>query len=183
MVDFYEKITDMQGTLEGIARKIPGFGGYLRKDDRRNADAMLRDHLVLVFEEQADRFHGLQIRLIEASGIGYMEHVQRIAGKLQTFIDRIRTAARGYSGVFDAVKVRDDELNALYAFDNALLAYLDQLVGGLQHMETAIGTDEIAEVLRQLDQIVTEANNTFQKRAEAMISVQVSSAASDSPES
>jgi hypothetical protein len=108
-----------------------------------------------------------------------MEQVQHIAGKLQTFIDRIRTAARGYAGVFDAVKVRDDALSALYAFDSALLGYQDQLATGLQALESALGTDQVADVLRQLDQVITDANNTFLKRGEAMIGVQASSSTSE----
>jgi hypothetical protein len=168
MPDFFEKITEMQGGLEDLIRKLPGFKGYLEKQDRRAADKLLREHLVRVFEEQLNEFTRLQNRLVDEGGIMHMERVQRITTLLQTFIDRIETAARGYGGVFDAIKVKEDELARLYAFDNTLLVYQEQLVAGLQQFAETMGTDEFPGVLTQLEDLVSEANDTFRRRVEAI---------------
>ncbi|HOA22869.1 MAG: hypothetical protein WBH90_13430 [Aggregatilineales bacterium] len=168
MADFYQKITEQRGSLDKIARKIPGFKGYLEKEDRRAADRLLRERLVRAFEEQQTRFTRLQRDLVDAGGLQYMERVQRIDGLLQTFIDRVRTASSGYAGLTDPIKVRETELERLYAFDNALLAYQDQFAAGLEQLEQVIGTSEVGGVLRQLEDVVTEANNTFKRREEAM---------------
>lgn len=168
MADFYQKITEEYGSLEKLAQKIPGFGGYMELNDRRAADRLLRERLARVFEEQLTRFTRLQRDLVEAGGIQYMERVQLIDTKLRTFIDRVKTAALGYAGVFDPIKVREEELQRLYAFDNALLTYQDQLAAGLSQLEEVIGTEEVGGVLRQLENVVTEANNTFKRREEAM---------------
>jgi hypothetical protein len=168
MADFYQKITEQRGTLDNIARKIPGFKGYLEKEDRRAADRLLRERLVRAFEEQQTRFTRLQRDLVDAGGLQYMERVQMIDSRLQTFIDRVRTAPSGYAGLMDPLKVRETELERLYAFDNALLAYQDQFAAGLEQLEPVLGTGEVGGVLRQLEDIVTEANNTFKRREEAM---------------
>ena len=172
MADFYQKIADMQGSVEELIRKIPGFKGYFEKQDRRAADRLLREHLVRVFEEQLGEFTRLQKRLIDAGGIMYMERVQSIDTKLRTFIDRIESAASGYAGLFDAVKIEEDALARVYAFDNALLIYQDQFAAGLERFAEALGTDEVVGVLIQFDDIVTEANNTFKRRVEAMQGLQ-----------
>lgn len=168
MPDFYQKITEEQGSLEDLVRKLPGFKGYFNKNDRRAADRLLREQIARKFEEQQTRFVRLQRELVEAGGLKYMERVQRIDTKLQTFIDRVKTASLGYGGLFDAIKVQEDDLQRLYAFDNALLAYQDQLATGLQELEQVIGTDgDVRRVLNQLENVVTEANNTFKRREEA----------------
>ena len=56
----------------------------------------------------------------------------------------------------------------MYAFDSALLIYHSQFADGLQQFEASIGGEGTKEILRQLDSIVTEANNTFKERSEVM---------------
>jgi hypothetical protein len=175
MPDFYQKIQEDQGAVEDLIRKIPGFKGYFEKQDRRGADRLLREYLVRVFEEQLGAFTSLQRDLIDSpGGIMQMERVQNITTKLQTFIDRIGSAAQGYAGLFDATKVDQDDLARLYAFDNGLLQYQAQFGEGLGAFEAAIGNDEVdmKNVLRQLDSIVTEANDMFKRRTEAMQGLQ-----------
>lgn len=168
MVDFYQKITDMQGSLEDLIRKVPGFKGYFEKQDRRAADNLLRDHIKLQFQEQLAELDLVSQQMIAKSGLEFMDRIQGIQSKLQTFIDRINTAAQGYAGMFDAIKVKEDALARIYAFDNALLTYQEQFSEGLKHLRETLGTSEMAGVLDQLDSIVTEANNTFKHRVEAI---------------
>jgi hypothetical protein len=170
MADFYHKITADQGSVEELIRKIPGFKGYFEREDRREADRLLRDYLVRVFEEQLAEFNRIQRDLVDAGGIEYMERAQRVDTKLRTFIDRIAAAARGYAGLFDAIKIEQDDLQRVYAFDQALLGYQDQLVAGLAQLDKAVGSEEtdVGAVLRQLESVVTEANNTFERRSEVM---------------
>jgi hypothetical protein len=174
MVDFFQRIVDSQGSVEDLIRKIPGFKGYFDKQDRRAADRLLREHLVRVFNEQLTEFTQLQKRLVDKGGFAYMERVQSIDSRLRTFIDRIESAAQGYAGLFDAIKVKEDALARVYAFDNALLAYQSQFAAGLQRLAEVIGTDEVENVLTQLEDVVMEANNTFLRRVEAIQGLQES---------
>lgn len=168
MSDFYKRITDMQGSVESIVRKVPGFKGYFEKQDRRAADKLLRDKLAREFQSQLAEFSRLQVRLVDSGGIKLMSRVQSINTRLQTLIDKIESAPQGYAGVFDATKVNEDTLKGIYAFDNGMLAYEDQLATGLKSLADAIGTDGVSGVLDQLDALVTEMGNTFSKRTDAM---------------
>jgi hypothetical protein len=172
MADFYQKITDMQGTLEDIVRKVPGFSGYLEKDDRRAADRLLRDQIARRFEELLTEFTRVQQQVVEKTGLQYMERIQGIDTKLRTFIDRIESAAQGYAGLFDSIKIKEDGLVRLYAFDNALLTYQDQFSSGVAQLEQSLDGGEVTPILNQLDQIAIEANNTFLRRVEAIQGLQ-----------
>jgi hypothetical protein len=69
MADFFQKVTENQGTVEDLIRKIPGFKGYFEKEDRRAADGLLREQLVRQFEEVRTEFTRLQRELIDSGGI------------------------------------------------------------------------------------------------------------------
>jgi len=172
MPDFYQKITDMHGGVEEIARKIPGFRGYFEREDRRAADRLLREKLSRAFGDRLEQFTRVQRRLIDAGGIQYMEKVKVVDMKLRTLIDRVESAAEGYAGLFDAVKVDETSLTGVYAFDNALFAYQDQLATGLNELGDAIGSEEIGPVLDELENVVVEIVRTFDRRVEAMQGMQ-----------
>ena len=169
---FYERIVAMQGTLERVARKLPGFAGYLEREDRRAADELLRGKLVRIYGESLDMLTRLENQLVDEGGMAYMEQVQRIDTELVTFIDRVRTAARGYGGAFDAVKVDEAALGKLYAFDEALLVYSDQLAGGLASLRESIGSEAVKGVLDELDMLLAEMRNVLNRRSEALLSLQ-----------
>jgi hypothetical protein len=172
MPDFYQKITDMHGSIEELARKIPGFKGYFEKEDRRAADRLLREKLSHVFGESLEEFTRLQRQLIDAGGMQHMEKAKVIDVKLRTFIDKVESAADGYAGLFDPVKVDEGSLAGVYAFDNALLAYRDQLATGLKEFGDAIGSEEIGPVLDELENVVVEIVRVFDRRVEAMQGMQ-----------
>ena len=174
MVDFYKRITDMQGSVEELVRKVPGFKGYFEKQDRRAADRLLREKLARGFAEQAQEFTRLQRRLIDAGGMKYMERVQNIDTRLRTLIDKIESAPVGYAGLFDAVKVNEQALASIYVFDNGMFVYLDQLATGLKSLGDAVGGENVGGVLGQLDDLVSEASNLFAKRVEALQGLQSS---------
>jgi len=169
MSDLYSKITDSRGLLEKIASKIPGFGGYMERETRRTADKMLRDTIVNRYGEQMGRIARLQTELISSGGIEHLDELQTAATKLQTFSDLIKTAAYGYSGFFEAVKVNEGELAKLYAFDNALLENVAQVASAVDNIEASVGGDGLPAAIRNLITVATECNTTFERRKEVLM--------------
>ncbi len=172
MADFYKRVTEMQGTVEDLVRQVPGFKGYFEKQDRRAADRLLREKLVRGLNEQMQEFTRIQRRLIDAGGMKYMGRVQSIDTRLGTLIDKIDSAPQGYAGLFDAVKVDEQVLASVYAFDSGLLAYQDQLASGLKALADAVGTDGVDHVLDQLDGLVGEMSGMFGRRVDVLRGVQ-----------
>jgi hypothetical protein len=172
MPDFYKKITEGENTIESLVRRIPGFKGYLERQDRRAADKLLREKLSRGFEGQLREFTRLQKRLVDQGGLKYMDRAQAVDVKLRTFVDKVESAVQGYSGLFDAVKVDEEALARVYAFDNALFEYEDQLASGLKRLAEVIGTDEVSGVLDELEQVAAEALRMFDRRGEAMQNMQ-----------
>jgi len=170
MADLFQKITDAKSLVEKIAGKIPGFGGYLEKETRRDADKLLRDTIVNRYGEQLSRVSTLQTQLISSGGIEHVDDLQDAATRLQRFMDMVKTAAYGYSGFFDAVKVKEDELAKLYTFDNALLENVAKVASAIDNIEASIGSDGLPAAIRNLVTIVADCNTTFERRKEVLLS-------------
>ena len=170
MADLYDKLKGSQGLFGKIASMIPGFSGYVDRETRREADAILRETIANRYSEQLGRIGSLQVQLIGSGGIEHVDDLQDAANRLQRFIDMVRTAARGYAGLFDAVKINEPELEKIYRFDLALLENVAQVAAAVDNVEASIGAEGLPAALRHLSSVVGETNTTFERRKEVLTS-------------
>ena len=169
MVDSYGKVQESQSGLEKLLAKIPGWGGYQERQNRRKADQILRQTLSEKLATQRRNLDTAQKDLINHGKLDLIDDVGSAVTQLQTFIDRVRTATYGYSGMFDAVKVNEGELEQMYNFDAALFEYEDRLAAATARLREAISTGEgIVETIRIIQDICREANATFDQREHVM---------------
>ncbi len=168
MSDLFGKITSEQNFVEKIASKIPGFSGYLEKENRRAADKLLRLEVARSYEEQWARVSQIQSDLVAAGRIDLIDDLERAALKLRTFIDQMKTASYGYSGFFDAVKVKEDDLAKLYEYDNALLENVSKVSAAIDNVEASLDTDDLPNAIRHLTKVAGEANTAFEHRQEVL---------------
>lgn len=171
-MDFRKIVESSKGGFEGLMGKIPGYKGYKEKELRRQADKLLRGKVADEIDAQRRRLSEQQMELINAGLIEYTDDLDRAVVKLQTLVDRIRTASYGYRGFFDAVKVKEEQLDALYAFDSALLNGVPEITEAIDNVERAIGNKEdIMPTIRALVKTVTKMNELFSKREETIYQV------------
>ena len=170
MGDLYERVSDSRGWLEKLVGKIPGYKGYKEKEMRRDSDKLLRDALAAQMAVLRQRMDDLQKQMISAGRFEYLDEMGNATTKLQTFIDRVQKASYGYAGLFGAVRVKEDELDRLYDFDNQLMGYSERLTTSLSSLETAIPSGEgLADAVRQILSICAEANQTFDMREQVIL--------------
>src|SRR5512134_538905 len=151
MDQFFEKVTSQQDPFKKLASYIPGFSGYIDRQNRRDADKLLRDTVARRFEEQWKRASQLQSDMVSNGMIAYVDDMEKASIQLRTFIDKITTAPRGYSGLFDAVKINEEELRALYQFDYAFFELSDQIGRALDNIEASLGDkDGLPATIRHL---------------------------------
>jgi hypothetical protein len=170
MADLYDKIKDSQGLLGKIAGMIPGFSGYMARETRREADKMVRETVANRYGEQLSRISDLQVQLITSGGIDWVDDLQDAATRLQRFIDMVRTAAYGYSGLFDAIKVNEAELAKLYSFDLALLDNATKVAAAIDNVEASVGGEGMPAAVRHLSSVIGEANTAYERRKEVLAS-------------
>ena len=169
MDDFFQKVTSQQDPFKRLASIIPGFRGYIERQNRRDADKILRDTVARRFEEHYQRASHLQTDLVSAGKIQFVDDMEKAVIKLRTFIDKISTAPRGYSGMFDAVKINEKELESIYQFDAAFFDLAEQVGRGLDNVEASLA-DEAAlpAAIRNITSLARLAVETYNKRSEAV---------------
>jgi hypothetical protein len=168
--DARDAVESSMGGLESIARMIPGYRGYKEKELRREADKLLRLQVAGKLDDQRKRLSELQVQLVSQAKIEYVDDLDRAVSKLQLLIDRVRTASYGYAGLFDAIKVKEDQLDALYEFDEQMLGSVDEIAEEVDHVSSAISAKEgVGEAIVDLVGVVEGANRTFGLREDAIL--------------
>ncbi|MFN2269996.1 MAG: hypothetical protein ACK2US_04105 [Anaerolineae bacterium] len=171
--DIFEKVKGSRNLVEKLGSIIPGWKGYQERQERRSADQLMRQTLAEKMTAQRKRLDVAQQELINSGKLDLVDDVGRAVTQLQTFIDRVRLASYGYSGLFDAVKINQDELEQMYNFDAALFEYVDRLDTANDRLIEAIDTGEgLKEVIRIVQDICREANATFDEREHVLLGTQ-----------
>ena len=157
--DFFKKILSY----------IPGFKGYVERQARRDSDKLLRDTIFKRFRELEGRVSSLQRDFINHGELAYVDDLEAAAIKLRTFADRVRTAPRGYSSLFAAVKINEDELAKLYEFDSNLLASSDEVGRAIDNVQASVGTDGLPAAIRNLEAVSQQCVDAYNRREEVVV--------------
>jgi len=168
MSDLFDRVTSQQDPLKKLMAKIPGFKGYIARADRRSADKILRETISDQFQALWQRLSSIQRDLVNAGRIDVMDEVEIAAVRLRQFIDRIKTAAYGYSGFFDATKVNEAELEKVYQYDLTLVSMGGEVSSAIDNLEASIDTDGFPASIRNLNQKTQNCLDAFNKRSEVM---------------
>ncbi|HEV7224313.1 MAG TPA: hypothetical protein VGN42_16510 [Pirellulales bacterium] len=144
-----------RGAIEELVRRVPGFHGYLERAYRRESDALLRQHLAERLEHAKRSLDGATRALADSAQLDLLPQFDRVRGKLDKMIGRLRGAMRGYSGVFDLVRIDEGVLDTIYAHDLALSEKIEDVVKRLEAGSRSAPPTaaSISEMLGQLDEI------------------------------
>ncbi len=167
MTDLFQKVTDSQDAFKKLASKIPGFDGYIERQNRRAADKLMRETIADRFQALWTRTSELQTDLVNEGMIVYIDDMERAAIQLRTFIDKIRTASYGYSGMFDAAKINEDELAQLYSFDQGFFLAAEEIGRALDNVEASLQDEAgLPAAIRNVTTLARETTEAFKQRSE-----------------
>lgn len=149
-----------------LAEKVPGYSGYKQKEMRREADKLLRETIAARMRTVKTQLDGLQQDLISAGKLDLLDETGSAATQIQTFIDRVRTASYGYSGLFSATRVKEEDLERIYEFDATLLDYADRIEAAIAQAKADLEGEGLRSSILAIRDIAREANATFDQRRE-----------------
>lgn len=160
------------GVIQRLARRgaqtlqsFPGYSGYRDKEDRRDADRRVRDHLVQEYRRQLDRVERVARNLADDRKITAIGPVDDFARAIRHLSDRINTATYGYGGLFSDRDVDESALDQLRLFDEGMLSGVGQLDESIGALETAYGADgDLRTPARTGRELVSRLNERFDTR-------------------
>lgn len=95
--------------------------------------------------------------------------MEEAAIKLRAFVNRMRNASYGYSGLFNSVQINSKELEQIYEFDVALLEEVDQISSAVDNLGASLGTDGFPAAIRHLVTLSEEVISAFNRREEVIL--------------
>ena len=120
-------IKSKESFFERIKRIIPGYDGYANRDNARELDTQLRGQLALKLEQNRSKIRETVSNYSKNGRLFQASDMDKIEKKNDTAIAKFRSAARGYSGAFDVVKIMDDKLSKIYDFDTSLITGVEEI--------------------------------------------------------
>lgn len=173
MENLSELVSSGKSGLQKLWEKIPGIKGYEKLEDRRDTDKIVRENISQRFSEQWNRISAIEKDLAKGAGIMYLSDLESAALKIRQFADRIKTAAYGYAGLTDAVKVDDIALQQLYDYDLYLFDLADTVAKSIDAVEDAVSANSgIDTAIRELNKVAQECITALNRRAEVKLGTQ-----------
>lgn len=172
--NLYDKIQDESSGLGNLLSKIPGLSGYMEKGRRREADQLLRETIAARLEQTRVELGTVQAELSRdiILAMDHAEPLGRVDTALRGLMGKVKDAPQGYAGFFDAVKVKEDDLERIYAFDESLLGFADQIQAGVDALAKAVRDGgDVSDAIRTLNSTVLEANSTWSNRDEVVLGI------------
>ncbi len=166
---FANAARDNMGAIEKLIKGLPGVSGYVDKELRRDADKRVRELLAARLDEQKQALFNIQKSLLNSGGLKYVDDVDGSVQKLQTLIDRIKTASYGYAGFFDPVRIKEEELIALHKFDVAMMERTVDVEAAVDEVGGAVDSgDGILDAVGTLNDLLSELNTLYKRRSDAV---------------
>ena len=173
MENLSDLVSSQKSGLQKLWEKIPGIKGYEKLEDRRDTDKIVRENIAQRFSEQWDRISAIEKDFAKGAGILYLSDLESAALKIRQFADRIKTAAYGYAGLSDAVKVDDVALQQIYDYDLYLFDLADTVKASVDKVEDAAAANAgIDTAGRDLDKVAQECLTALNRRAEVKFGTQ-----------
>ncbi|HYU31215.1 MAG TPA: hypothetical protein VEW48_03565 [Thermoanaerobaculia bacterium] len=166
----YEEAKAQRNVLERLGAKIPGFRGFQDRELRRAVDKLQREHIAGEIGRLKTTLRDRARAYTDAGQIALLGPFDRLDRQLDGLSQTVRFADYGATGLFDAVKIGEAELQKLYDFDLSLLddlAALKTEVAGIP----APGASDAAAALDQVQQHVRAVEDKWRGREQVISNV------------
>lgn len=160
--------------LERIAAFIPGFRGYKEKEIRRESDKLIRNHLYLKLSHEKTDLRAIEQKLADRRYFDVLVGMDRLLAKMDRVVEKVNHAPEGYSGFFDAVKVREDSLDRMIAFDSKLIDGVAALGTEIDAFKADLASGATANLNTRVQNVTDKLESlesTFDQRNEVIMGV------------
>ncbi len=164
MPDIREKVEEDRGLIKKIQLKIPGYAGYRRREDIRNADILLRNQVADQVKKVRSDLEGVRDDLAAAGKYQGLQPVGNLIFLLQATEGRVRHAEGGYSGISANIRVEEPELDKLYEYDYSMLTALDQCAAVIPMIRSAADPASFNTALKAFGDALKTFDQTFDQR-------------------
>jgi len=146
---------------------IPGFRGYKLKEQRREADRIVRDYIYNLLAHARDDLSRCFQILNDAKVTEILEPTNQLIAKLDRVAEKINRAAYGYSAFFDSARIDTPQLDQMLQYDTQLTDTARKLADTISNFKTNLTENKLEDTRNmelQISNSITELENAFDKR-------------------
>ncbi|MGA3111593.1 MAG: hypothetical protein ABSE15_06110 [Candidatus Bathyarchaeia archaeon] len=172
--DVLSKVKGQMNLPERIAAFVPGFRGYKEKEIRRESDRLIRNHLYMKLQIERSDIKDVEQKLADRRYFDVLTDIDRLVAKMDRVVEKVNHASYGYSGFFDAVKVREDNLDNMITFDNKLLDGVTALTAEVDALKADLASGATSNLKTRVQNVTDKLDsfeNTFDQRNEVIMGV------------
>jgi hypothetical protein len=170
--DVYETAKSQMRLPERLLAELPGFRGYKEKELRRESDRLIRNHLYLKLSKAKNDLREIFQTIASHRMFDAMTTTDKVVAKMDRVVEKVNHASYGYSGFFDIVKIKEENLDRMIDFDNKLLGDVEKIaeeIRGFKADVIAQKFDSARSTIQTLDQALDTFEDTFDKREEVIL--------------
>jgi hypothetical protein len=138
MPDIRERVEEDQGILKKIQSFIPGFRGYRRTEDLRDADRMLRMQLADKLSKQRRGLEECRGMLVSSYGSKELDAIGGLINQFKKVEGVVTHAEMGYSGIAADIRIKENELNSVYEFDAAMIDHIAAISASIDSLKNSL---------------------------------------------
>ena len=172
--DLYSDVKSQMRLSERIEAFIPGFRGYKEKELRRESDRLLRNQLYLKLSMVKTDVRTIAQKLADRRYLDVMTDMDRFVAKMDRVVEKVNHASYGYTGFFDAIKVKEENLDRMIDFDNKLIEYIAALSTEVDAFKTEYAkgvTSNLKTRIQNVTDNLESLEEAFDKREEVILGV------------
>jgi hypothetical protein len=172
--DVYAQAKSQMRLSERIAAALPGFRGYKEKELRRESDKLIRNHLYLKLSKDKDDVRSISQKIADKRYHDILPDIDRLVAKMDRITEKVNHASYGYAGFYDIVKIKEENLDRMIAYDNQLLDTVNALTDSIDALKTQLLGGDYSNLKDKIQAIADKFElfeDTFDKRQEVILGV------------
>jgi hypothetical protein len=169
--DVYAQAKSQMRLSERIAAALPGFRGYKEKELRRESDKLIRNHLSMKLTHAKDNLRSIFQKVADRRYLDILPDMDRLTAKIDRVTEKVNHASYGYSGFFDVVKVKEENLDRMIAFDNQLIDDVNALSAAVDAFKAKLSSGDYSNLKDQIQTVtdkIEALEDAFDKRDEVI---------------
>ncbi|MFN7290887.1 MAG: hypothetical protein ACK5T6_09910 [Pirellula sp.] len=118
-----------------LSKVIPGFGGYVSEQKRRDDDLALRRYLIERLQQSKKLLQSAAVGFVDKAMFDAIRESETLRLQIETLQAKMRSATEGYSSWFESNKTDEKKLAEVLDLDNSLVGFIDKLDSDLRAIE------------------------------------------------
>jgi hypothetical protein len=172
--DVYGKAKKEMRLSERILAEIPGFHGYKEKELRRESDRLIRDSLYRKLSAAKGEVKSIFQKLSDRRAFDVLTDMDRLVAKFDRVNEKVNHASYGYSGFFDVVKIKEENLDRMIDFDNQLVDDIDKIAEEITAFKAEVARQDLTNAaahVQHLGELLESFEGAFDSRQEVILGV------------